>query len=72
MTNFIRLTEIYNDRTTLPLILNSAFITSIKKAKQGDTMINMVGSRDPEFKERTVFYFVKETVDEIGAMLCNA
>jgi len=66
---FIKLTEIYTDRTHLPLLLNAAFITSIKKAKHGDTMINLVGNRDPSNNEKAVYFFVKETVAEIEDML---
>jgi len=66
---FIKLTEIYNDRSCFPLILNAAYITSIKKAKQGDTMINLLGNRDPNSHEKTVYYFVKETAEEVWAML---
>lgn len=67
---FIKLTEIYTDRSELPLLLNTAFITSVKKAKHGDTMINIAGERAKQDKENfTIYFFVKETVEEVGKLL---
>jgi len=68
---FIKLNEIYNDKSILPLLLNTAFITSIKTAKQGDTMINMVGERykGGSNSDAPVYFFVRETIAEVEAML---
>lgn len=64
---FISLTEVYSDRTTVPLILNAAYIMSVKNGKQGnDTLINMACERIhvDKPKERLI-YFVTEPVDEV-------
>jgi hypothetical protein len=68
---FIKLNEVYTDKSILPLLLNTAFITSIKTAKQGDTMINMVGERykGGGNSDAPVYFFVKETIAEVEAML---
>jgi hypothetical protein len=70
MTKFIKLTEVYNDGTNLPIVINTSFIASIKKAKGGrDTIINMVGERVSGANNGPVYFFVKQTVDEVEAML---
>ncbi len=66
---FIKLTEIYTDRTELPLLINIAFITSIKKGKNGDTMINMAGERTNKHDETRIYFFVKESVAEVEGKL---
>ena len=58
---FIKLTEKYNDGTTEVIMLNTAYIMSVKKAKAGrDTHINMQDKH---------YFFVKETIAEVEAML---
>ncbi len=63
MIKFIKLTEVYGNNVTKPLLLNSAHIASIKIAQKGiDTHICMSG---PVVK----YYFVKESVEDIWEML---
>lgn len=58
---FIKLTEIYTDGRHFPLIINTAHVMSVKKASSGrDTHVNMVDKH---------YFFVKESVNEIEAML---
>ena len=72
---FIKVTEVYTDRNEQPLFINTAFITSVKKAKHGDTMINMSGERANVNKEglskdsSAIYFFVKESVEEVGRLL---
>ena len=68
-TKFIRLTEAYSDGTDCALLLNPDYIMSIKKGKT-DTLINMAAEKIhiDKPKER-VFFFVKETVDEVWKMI---
>ena len=65
---FIKVNEVYSDGNKQILIINTAFIMSVKKAKQGDTMINMSGDRNAH-TTNPVYFFVKETVEEVEAML---
>lgn len=61
MSKFIKVTEQYTNGKAETLILNTSFILSIKKSKEGrDTHINMQDKH---------YFFVKETVAEVEAML---
>ena len=61
MPKFIKLTEQYTNGKTETVMLNTAFILSVKKSKSGeDTHINMQDKH---------YFFVKETVAEVEAML---
>jgi hypothetical protein len=58
---FIKLTEHYTNGHTEPVMLNTAFILSIKKSKEGrDTHINMQDKH---------YFFVTESVAEVEKML---
>lgn len=58
---FIKLTENYASGRSEPLLLNTASIMSVKKSEKGkDTLINMQDKH---------YFFVKESVAEIEAML---
>lgn len=60
MIKFIKLTEVYNNELR-PFILNAAIIRSIKLGDRGkDTMIMCNDIK---------FFFVKESVEQIWAML---
>lgn len=62
MTKFLKLTEVYTDGRNIPLVINAGYIMSIKKSSNGkDTHICMTGDKH--------YFFVKETVQEIEAML---
>jgi len=59
--NFIKLTEQYDNGRSEPLLLNTASIVSVKKSQKGkDTLVNMQDKH---------YFFVKETVAEVEAML---
>ena len=61
MPKFIKLTEQYTNGKTETVMLNAAFIVSIKRSKEGrDTHINMQDKH---------YFFVKESVAEVEAML---
>lgn len=61
MPKFIKLTEQYTNGKTETVLINVAYILSIKKSKEGrDTHIN---TQDKHY------FFVKETVAEVEAML---
>ena len=60
MIKFIKLNEVLN-ATYIPLILNTNIIRHIKLGEKGkDTMIQTEGGK---------FFFVKESVEQIWAML---
>lgn len=62
MPKFIKLTEVRkSDATTSPLLIMVERINSVKKSEKGpDTHISMVDQH---------YFFVKETVAEVEAML---
>jgi hypothetical protein len=61
MPKFIKLTEQYTNGKTETVLINVAYILSIKRSKEGrDTHIN---TQDEHY------FFVKETVAEVEAML---
>lgn len=68
---FIKLTERYSDGREQPLILNTSFIMSVKKASGGpDTHIVINGTRPERNGGKTeVFFFVKESVSQIEELL---
>lgn len=58
---FIKLTENYASGRSETLLLNTASIMSVKKSEKGkDTLINMTDKH---------YFFVKESVAEVEAML---
>lgn len=61
MTKFIMVHERYNGKPPEPLVLNCAFIKSIKRGDKGtDTMVYMTDTK---------YYFVCEPMAEIWEML---
>lgn len=60
MHKFIKLTERLQNGKEQPVLLNTNFINSIKKAHGGDTHINMQDKH---------YFFVKESVLQIEQML---
>lgn len=61
MTNFIKLTEVLANRVNIPLVINVDCIQAVKiSEKSTDTHIYMTSGK---------YYFVKETVVELWAML---
>lgn len=62
MTKFIKVTEVRkSDKSNRYLLLNTAYINSIKQSDSGpDTHINMKDNH---------YFFVKESVSELEAML---
>lgn len=60
---FLKLTERLNDRE-IPILINADSISIIKLGNSGkDTMIQL------KYVDRNVYYFVKESVDQIWSML---
>lgn len=64
MTKFIKVTEVRKaDGKHSPLLINRENINSVKQSEKGpDTHINMKDSH---------YFFVKESVLEVEAMLCT-
>ena len=61
MPKFIKLTEQYSNGKVETVMLNTTYILSIKRSKEGrDTHINMQDKH---------YFFVKESVAEVEAML---
>jgi uncharacterized protein YlzI (FlbEa/FlbD family) len=57
MNKFLKLTEVYSNGSTIPIILNVDNILAIKKSdKTPDTHITMKDAK---------YFFVKETTDNI-------
>jgi hypothetical protein len=56
MAKFIKLTEVFGDGQTKPVIINSDQISSIQKGKNVDVWVGLINTK---------YFFVKESIDYI-------